>query len=49
MRNQHMVSLGADLCLAFIANNSPGATGCMKMAHRAGIPVELHTPEDKPA
>jgi hypothetical protein len=39
MRNQHMVDLGAELCLAFPIGKSPGTRGCMEMAKRAGIPV----------
>lgn len=40
-RNQRMVNLGADLVLAFIYNNSPGATGCMRAAMRAGLDVRV--------
>lgn len=39
LRNQHMVSLGADLCLAFILPGSRGAAGCAKLAETAGIPT----------
>jgi hypothetical protein len=38
-RNQHMVSLGADLCLAFIRGGSGGATHCAESARAAGIPT----------
>ena len=36
-RNQQMVDLGADVCIAFIHNNSPGATHCAAAAEAAGI------------
>lgn len=51
IRNRHMVSLGASLCLAFISpctkrgcrrprpHGSHGATGCADMAQAAGITV----------
>lgn len=39
IRNQQMVDLGADVCLAFPLGRSPGTRHCMKAAERAGIPV----------
>lgn len=46
-RNAEMVALGADLCLAFIRNGSPGATGCADLAEAAGIVVRRYTQEDR--
>ena len=37
VRNAEMVSLGADLCVAFIHNESRGASMCADLADKAGI------------
>jgi hypothetical protein len=37
VRNSHMVSLGADVCLAFPAPRSNGTWDCVRKAVRAGI------------
>jgi hypothetical protein len=39
LRNSEMVTLGADICYAFIYQNSRGATDCAEKAEAAGIPT----------
>jgi hypothetical protein len=46
VRNTRMVNLGADVCLAFIRNGSPGASMCASYAALAGIPV-THVRQDR--
>ncbi len=43
-RNAHMVSLGADVCLAFPLPSSRGTKNCMRLAREAGIPVREFSP-----
>lgn len=38
-RNQHMVDLGADVCISFAMRWASGTGMCARMARRAGIPV----------
>lgn len=42
IRNEHMVSLGADVCLAFPRRMSPGTWNCIYQAAGAGIPVRIY-------
>lgn len=41
-RNRHMVSLGADVCLAFPDGASKGTVQCMTEAWRKGIPTRVY-------
>lgn len=44
LRNELMVDLGADLCLAFPLEHSIGTLHCMKIAREAGIEVRTFAP-----
>jgi hypothetical protein len=42
IRNIEMVKAGADICLAFIRNESRGASQCADAAQAAGIPTRRY-------
>ena len=42
-RNAEMIASGADGCVAFVRDGSPGSSATVAMAKAAGIPVWLHT------
>ena len=46
IRNQEMVDLGADVCLAFRRNYSRGTTHCANAATMAGIPTLWFTEDE---
>lgn len=41
LRNQRMVDLGADICLAFPLADSRGTHDCIRRARDAGVPVRV--------
>lgn len=43
-RNQRMVDLGADMCLAFPLGRASGTRDCVRRAAAAGIPVRIIEP-----
>lgn len=47
LRNLRMVEAGADVCLAFIRNQSRGASHCAAWADLAGIPTTVYAASEK--
>jgi len=41
LRNKALVEKGGDVVLAFIRDASPGTQDCIRLAERAGIPVQV--------
>ena len=41
-RNQEMVDLDADVCLAFLLDGSKGTADCIKKADKAKIPLQIY-------
>ena len=48
IRNQKMVDLGADVCLAFPTAGSKGTWDCIRRAQAAGIEVKIFAEEQLP-
>lgn len=42
IRNHNMARTKPDLCLAFIRDNSPGATHCLEQVKREGLPAIVY-------
>lgn len=43
VRNAEMVNAGADICLAFIKDASPGSSMTLKLAKKNNIPIRVYT------
>ncbi len=48
IRNQEMVDLGADVCLAFFKQGAGnrGTSDCVSRAEKAGIPTRMYTQDE---